>query len=75
MHPRNIAAHNAAARETIRAAAAGLADELGLEPLATITEGERRDRDVAQMRELECIAALIDQAATALKERSHANQG
>jgi hypothetical protein len=68
MHPRSIAARNDAARQSIKTAAAALADALGLPPLADMTEPERRDRDVAQMRELECIAALLGSVVEALRE-------
>lgn len=66
MHPRNIAFRNEQARRQITTAAGALADGLGLTPLEQITELERRDRDVAQMRELECIAVLLDAVAVAL---------
>lgn len=66
MHPRNIAARNDAARRSIRTAALALADALGLPPLGDMTEPERRDRDVAQMRELEEIAKLLGNVTTAL---------
>lgn len=66
MHPRNIGARNDAARQSIKTAAAALAEALGLPPLGDMTEQERRDRDVGQMRELEEIAILLDNVTVAL---------
>jgi hypothetical protein len=71
MHPRNIAARNDAARQRIIAAAAALGDALGVPPLGQVAEPERRDPAVAQMRELECVADLLNSVtATLLKEVS-----
>lgn len=68
MHPRNIAVRNEAARRRIRAAAAQLGDALGLAPLGEVTPIEQRDRDVAQMRELEELAVLLEGVAHALTQ-------
>lgn len=67
MHPRNIAARNEAARRRIKDAAAALTGR----DLDTMTEQERRDPAVAQMRELEIIAAMLEDAA---KERGNGDQ-
>lgn len=74
MHARNIAARNADARRRISAAAASLADALAITPLGAPTAIERRQFDVAQMRELEHIAELLERVATALVEVPHGSQ-
>ena len=51
---------NTEARRRIRDAAALLGAELGVPPLVTPTAIELRQPAVAQMRELECIAALLE---------------
>lgn len=66
MHPRNINARNEAARRRITTAAAALGDALGVPPLGQVAEPERRDPAVAQMRELEYVADLLDSVAAAL---------
>lgn len=70
MHPRNIAARNERARERITQAAGALADGLGLPPLGELTAQERRDRDVAHMRELEEVATLLSCVAKAILDRT-----
>jgi hypothetical protein len=74
MHPRNIDRRSTDARRRISEAAAALADSLGVPPLGSIAERERRDPAVAQMRELEEIADLIDGiASTLLTGANHGN--
>lgn len=51
---------NQEARRRISAAAAALGDAMGLPPLVTPTAIEQRQPAVAQMRELESIAALLE---------------
>lgn len=75
MHPRNINARNEAARQRIITAAAALGDALGVPQLGQIAETERRDPAVAQMRELECVADLLDSVATALLTKEVASNG
>lgn len=66
MHPRNIDVRSTNARRRIAQAAGALADALGVPVLGEIEERERRDPAVAQMRELEEIAALLDGVAATL---------
>lgn len=58
MHARNINARNEAARQRIKAAAVTLTGR----ELDTMTAQEQRDPAVAQMRELEIIAAMLEDA-------------
>lgn len=62
---------NTDARRRIREAAGELAAALGVPPLEHPTAIELRQPAVAQMRELECIAALLE-AITG--ELTHGNQ-
>lgn len=76
MHPRSIAAREAKARETIQAAAAALADRFGVPPLVDVTPIERRTPGVGPMRELECVAALLQAVASATAgEQTHGSTG
>ena len=67
MHHDILATREAAARQRIRSAAAALAGALGLPPLEAVTPVEQRQRAVAQMRELETIADLLDAAVAATR--------
>ena len=67
MHPQPIAYRNEQARRKIGAAADTLAAALGLPPLQQPTAVEMRQPPVAQMRELEHIAALLNCVDTFLK--------
>lgn len=75
MHPTVIDTRNQAARQRITAAAAALADALGVAPLARPTPIEQRQPALAQMRELEGIADVMESVARALaspEEAPHA---
>lgn len=63
MHQTSLDMRNTEARRRIAAAAASLGDALGLAPLVTPTAIEQRQPAVAQMRELEGIAALLEAIA------------
>jgi hypothetical protein len=71
MHLSALDARNTEARRRIVAAAATLGEALGVPPLVTPTPVELRQPAVAQMRELEGIAALLE-AIT--EELTHASQ-
>jgi hypothetical protein len=68
MHSYNINVRNAEARRRIKDAAAALANGLGLPALGEVTGIEQRDHAVAQMRELEEIATLLEGVARALMQ-------
>jgi hypothetical protein len=74
MHPSSLAARNDNARRRIKAAAAELGEALGVPPLATPNPAENRQPAVAQMRELECLADLLESITAALTvEAPHGN--
>lgn len=60
MNLASLDARNIDARRRIKAAAAALAQELGTPALETPTAIELRQPAVAQMRELEHLAALLE---------------
>lgn len=62
---------NTEARRKIKAAAAELGQALGVPALETPSTVELRQPAVAQMRELECIAVLLE---AIVGELTHANQ-
>jgi len=66
MHPASIAYRNDQARQRIRDAAGALADALNLPALEHPTAIEQRQPPVAQLRELEHIATLLDSVCAAL---------
>lgn len=70
MHPQSIAYRNDQARQRIKTAAGALADALNLPPLETPTAIEQRQQSVAQLRELEHIAALLENVAAALLQET-----
>lgn len=75
MNLTSLSARNERARQRIKDAAGALGDALGLPPLAHPTAIEQRQPAVAQMRELECIADLLDAIARALQEQPiHASE-
>lgn len=71
MHARNLAARNEEARRRIAVAASILADALQIEPLDHPTPVEQRQFEVAQMRELEHLADLLERVTG---ELAHGNQ-
>jgi hypothetical protein len=70
MHTRHINERNRVARATIRATAERLAERLGVPPLVAINAIEGRDPAVAPMRELECIAVLLQDVERALEPQT-----
>jgi hypothetical protein len=60
MHQNSLDLRNAEARRRINSAAQTLGEALNLPPLAYPTAIEQRQPAVAQMRELECIAAHLE---------------
>jgi hypothetical protein len=60
MNLASLDARNIAARQRLKAAADALTAELGTPALVTPTAVELRQPAVAQMRELECIAQLLE---------------
>lgn len=66
MHPRVISERNAKARERIAVATDTIASQLKIGSLTSISEQERRDQNVFQMRELEVIADLLGEIAQTL---------
>ena len=75
MHPRSINLRNEDARRRIKAASAELGAALGVPPLEEVTAIEQRQPAVGQMRELECLADLLESITAALTvEAPHGNQ-
>ena len=73
MHPASLAIRNQEARRRITAAAAKLGEALGVSHLEQPTAIEQRQPAIAQMRELEHIADLLDRVTAVLVEdTSHA---
>ena len=70
MHPASLAVRNTEARRRITAAASALGEALGVPPLEHPTAIEQRQPAVAQMRELECLADLLENLTAALTEGS-----
>lgn len=70
MHARNLVARNEEARRRIAAAASTLADALQIAPLQHPTAVEKRQFEVAQMRELEHIADLLENVVGELAHAS-----
>jgi hypothetical protein len=68
MHPSSLAARNIEARRRIKVAAATLGEALGVPPLETPNPAEVRQPAVAQMRELECLADLLESITAVLTE-------
>lgn len=64
-------ARNSEARRRITTAAAALGGALGLAPLVSPTAIEQRQPAVAQMRELEGLAVLLEAIVEALQETTH----
>jgi len=73
MGPQALAYRNDEARRRIKEAAAQLAEALGLAPLGELEAAEKRQPAIAQMRELEHIATLLEGVCAAL-EVSHASE-
>lgn len=71
MNLASLDARNREARRRITEAAQSLADTLGIPPLAHPSTNEQRQPAVAQMRELEQLADLLDSVAVALQEVTH----
>ena len=73
MNLASLDARNTEARRRITTAASALANALDLPPLAEPTAIEWRQPAVGQMRELECVADLLEGIAAALlEETAHA---
>jgi redox-regulated HSP33 family molecular chaperone len=70
MTPTVIDYRNIQARQRIKRAAGALADALNLAPLGEIEAVEKRQPAVAQMRELEHIAGLLESVARALLQET-----
>lgn len=70
MNLASLDARNTEARRRITSAAESLAAALALPPLAAPTAIEWRQPAVGQMRELECVADLLEGIAAALLEES-----
>jgi hypothetical protein len=68
MHPSSLDARNIEARRRIKAAAEQLGEALGVPPLEHPVPAEVRQPAVAQMRELECLADLLENITAALTE-------
>jgi hypothetical protein len=66
MHPSSLDYRNIQARQRIKGAAGALADALNLPALGDVSAVEARQPAVAQMRELEHIAALLESVCAAL---------
>ena len=75
MHPAVLDQRNQEARRRITAAAAALVDALGIAPLVPPTAIERRQPPVAQMRELEAIADVLEAVGEALLETKEPPNG
>lgn len=71
MNAASLDARNTDARRRINAAAQSLGEALGVPPLQSPTAIEQRQIAVAQMRELEHLAALLE---AIVGELSHANE-
>ncbi len=72
MHLTSLDMRNTEARRRIKAAAQELGEALGVPQLVTPSAIELRQPAVAQMRELEGIAALLE---AIVGELTHGNQG
>jgi hypothetical protein len=71
MHPRVIGERKETAQRRIQAAVLSLTRSLDIAPMGVVSEPEKRDHDVRQMRELELVADVLEQAAeSAVKERT-----
>lgn len=66
MHPAVLDTRNREARQRITAAAASLSDALRIAPLVGPDATERRQPAIAQMRELEGIADVLEAVCAAL---------
>ena len=66
MHPAALDTRNRNARQRITAAAGALSDALNIAPLAGPNSNEKRQPAVAQMRELEGIADVLEDVVRAL---------
>lgn len=65
MHQRIIAERNERARTRLRVSVGALIDRLGLKTPDDMSGAERRDPAIAQMRELEILADVLDQIVIA----------
>ena len=72
MNLASLDARNIEARRRINAATASLGETMGVAPLVAPTAIERRQPAVAQMRELEELARLLE-AIVATQEITHAS--
>ncbi len=63
MHPRVIGERKEAAQRRIQVAAQSLSTSLDIAPMGVVSEPEKRDSNVRQMRELELVADVLEQAA------------
>lgn len=63
MHPRVIGERNEEARRRIQAAASSLSQTLNIPEMGALTFAEQRDMMVAQMRELEILADVLEFAS------------
>lgn len=71
MNLTSLDARNTQARQRINAAARTLGEALGVPPLESPSAIEQRQPAVAQMRELECLAVLLE---AIVEELDHATE-
>lgn len=63
MHPRVIGERKDEAQRRIQFAALSLSQSLGIAPMGAVSEPEKRDSGVRQMRELELVADVLEASA------------